>query len=287
MRRRRNWPTTCDDFAAGEPIHARPPSLADRLGKWTVAHARLVFTSAALCLVVGAAGAVATVLVMRESREAEHNLRRAEKNFYAAREVVDRFGAGLAERLADVPGAESIRQDLLTETIAYYREFVEQAESNPQLRVDLAIGLQQAGDAVGKTRFAGRGVGGPRSSPRPLWARLAADSPGSRDHRNHLALSWNNLAGALATAGRFGEARDAQGAAIRIQTQLADEFVEDASCRSDLAQVVLSFGHARNTGRRRGRGRGGVRVAVKLQSYALRTGAGTRCLSTGAGSDAE
>ena len=252
-------------FRAGEPIHARPPSLADRLGKWTVAHARLVFTSAALCLVVGAAGAVATVLVLRESREAEHNLRRAEKNFSAARDVVDRFGAGLAERLAEVPGADSIRQDLLTETIGYYREFVEQAEGNPQLRVDLALAYSKLGTLLENRGSLVEALEA-HERARSLWARLAADSPGSRDHRQHLALSWNNLAGAFAATSRFGEARDAQSAAIRIQMQLADEFVADASCRGDLAQSYCHLGTLETRAGDEPAARAAFESAVKLQS---------------------
>jgi eukaryotic-like serine/threonine-protein kinase len=251
-------------FQAGEPIRARPPSLADRLGKWTVAHARLVFTSAALCLVVGAAGAVATVLVMRESREAEHNLRRAEKNFSAARNVVDRFGAGLAERLAEVPGADSIRQDLLTETIGYYREFVEQAEGDPQLRVDLALAYSKLGTLL-EDRGSLTEALEAHERARALWARLAADSPGSRDHRQHLALGWSKLAGAFAAAGRFDEARDAQNAAIRIQMQLADEFVADASCRSDLAQSYCHLGTLETRAGDEPAARVAFELAVKLQ----------------------
>lgn len=251
-------------FQAGEPIHARPPSLADRLAKWTASHARLVFTSAALCLVVGAVGVIATVLVMRESREAELNLHRAEKNFYAARDVVDRFGAGLAERLTEVPGAESIRQDLLTETIAYYREFAEQAESNPQLRVDLALAYSKLGALLEKRGSLAEALEA-HDRARALWARLAADSPGSREHRDHLALSWNNLAGTLATAGRFEEARDAQNAAVRIQSQLADEFADDVDARSDLAQSYGQLGSLETRAGAAAAAAAAFEMAVKLQ----------------------
>ena len=92
---------------AGEPTHARPPSLADRLSRWMLSRRRLVASAACLCLLMGTCGAAAAIVVMRESRESERSLQRAERNFHAAREVVDRFGAGLAERLADVPGAAS------------------------------------------------------------------------------------------------------------------------------------------------------------------------------------
>ena len=208
---------------------------------------------------------MASVLVMRESREAENNLLRAEKNFLAAREVVDCFGAGLAERLTDVPGAESIRQDLLAETITYYRDFVEQAESDPELRVDLALAYSKLGTLLENRGSLDEAL---KAHDRAcsLWARLAADSPGSRDHRNHLALSWNNLAGAFATEGRFGEARDAQGAAIRLETQLADEFLEDTSSRSDLARSYSNLGTLETRAGEPAAAGAAFEFAVKLQS---------------------
>ena len=79
---------------------------------------------AAACLVAMVGLAASTFLIGREKIRAEQNLRACRTNFREARDAVDRFGARLAERLADIPGAEQVRRELLQDTLQYYQDFV-------------------------------------------------------------------------------------------------------------------------------------------------------------------
>ena len=218
---------------AGEPTVAKPPTIPDRLGKWTYRHRRLVSAAACIGLLAGAGGALSTLLIARASIQADRNYQRAETNFRAARDVVDQFGSRLAERLADIPGASHVRRELLTETIQYYRDFVDQAQDDPTLRADLALTYSKIATLLGESGSTSAAIEAHQTA-RSMYARLVADEPGIREHRRHLALCWNNLAGALARGGRTAEARQAYDAAISIQQQLVQD-ADDVQSLNDLA----------------------------------------------------
>jgi serine/threonine protein kinase/tetratricopeptide (TPR) repeat protein len=225
---------------AGEPTVAKPPTLQERAGKWMRGHKRLVGTAACVCLLAGAGGALSTLLIARESVKADRNYQRAEENFRAARDVVDHFGSRLAERLADIPGASHVRHELLTETIQYYRDFIDQAQGDPGLRADLALTYSKIATLLDERGSANEAIDA-FDTASSMYTRLVADEPGVREHRRHLALCWNNLARALARRGRIDEAREAHGAAIVIQEQLVQD-ADDAQCISDLALSHSNLG---------------------------------------------
>ena len=78
---------------------------------------------------------------------AETNYQRAQAKFQQAREMLDRFGARVAQRLAnEVPGAEGVRKELLAEMLPYYQDFVREAADDPALQADLALTLTKIGN---------------------------------------------------------------------------------------------------------------------------------------------
>ena len=46
---------------------------------------------------------------------------------------------GLADRLLEIPGAESLRRDVLVDALKYYREFLAHAGDDAQLRQEIAV----------------------------------------------------------------------------------------------------------------------------------------------------
>ena len=125
-------------FLRDEPILARPPSLWDKLVKWTRRHRN--FSIAALVfLVLSAMGLLTTtVLVAREqaktraayererrnAAEASEQRDRAESSFRQAREVVDFFARIAADRI-DAPELAPVRREMLEAALAYYRDFLD------------------------------------------------------------------------------------------------------------------------------------------------------------------
>ena len=129
---------------------------------------------------------------------------------------------------------------MLAETIEYYRDFAEQAKDEPQLRADLALTYSKIAALLEDHGSLDEALVA-HEQARDLFARLAGESPGAGEHRRDLALCWNNLARTLGRQGRFADARDAQGAAIRLQTQLV-ESLDDAAGRTDLALSYSNLG---------------------------------------------
>lgn len=132
-------------FLDGRPTIARPPSVADRVGKW-MRRRRKTVTVAAAALGVVAVVSLASAVLVNQARQrlsvaleqSETHRARAERLLDQARGVLDRFGGELSDQLAVTPGAETIRSRALEDTLAYYRYFLAESEGDPRLAVSAA-----------------------------------------------------------------------------------------------------------------------------------------------------
>jgi serine/threonine protein kinase/Tfp pilus assembly protein PilF len=248
----------------GKPTLAKPPTLPDRLHKWARRHKRLVGTVAAACVVAVLGLAASTFLIGRETLRAQQNLERAEANFRHARRTVDRFGARLAERLAEIPGAQQVRRELLQDTLRYYEDFVAQAGNDPALRADLAMTYSKIGtinDEIGSSQEALAAHG----NARRLLQQLARDEPRTAEHRRHLALCLNNLALLRSRAGATDEARRDYREAIQLQEQLVAAAAEEAQYRADLALSHTNLGLLQGETGETGLAEASFREAIRVQ----------------------
>ncbi|HPM83818.1 MAG TPA: serine/threonine-protein kinase, partial [Candidatus Anammoximicrobium sp.] len=227
----------------GKPTAAKPPTGAERLHKWAWRHKRVVTAAAAACLLVVMGLAASTFLIGREKVRAERNFQRAAANFRHARDTVDHFGAQLAERLAEITGAEHVRRELLQDTLNYYREFAAQAGTDPALRAELALTYTKMGtitDRIGSTDEAIAAY----KSARGILEQLVAEAPSAAEYRRELALCVNNLALLLSRSGSTADARDAYDRAIRLQEQLVAESPQAEQYQGDLARSLNNLGLA-------------------------------------------
>jgi hypothetical protein len=117
------------------------------------AHTRVVATAAAVCLLALIGMAVSTLLIAREKSRSEQNYARAEKHFREAQEAVDCLGARLAERLAEVPGAEQVRKDLLRETPPLLRQLRRSGQGQSLAAGGSGHDLQQDRNLDGRDRL--------------------------------------------------------------------------------------------------------------------------------------
>jgi eukaryotic-like serine/threonine-protein kinase len=167
-------------FLAGETPQAKKHWFRNQVRRWRERHQRLVTAVMAAGILLLAASLVTTFLVLREQENTRREQQKtaqalaeksdaladkhksflqAEEYYKTARLAVDKFGLQMSERLADVPGAEGVRRDMIQETLRYYDSFVSQARSDPKLQVDVANALlksgsllEQMGDRHGATR---------------------------------------------------------------------------------------------------------------------------------------
>ncbi|MGA2030743.1 MAG: serine/threonine-protein kinase [Thermoguttaceae bacterium] len=277
-KRREERYTTAREFAddltrvlEGKPTVARPPTMVERLGKWARRHTRMVATAAAVCLLAVVGMAASMLLITREKIKTEQNYTLAQKHFREAQEAVDCLGTRLAERLADVPGAESVRRDLLQETLRYYRGFVDQAKENRVLRADLALTYNKIGTLTAEIGSTDEAVEAQQSAAR-LFEQLAADNPREPDYRRRLAVSQNNLALVLSRSGRTEPARRAYDDAIRVQEELSAASPECQQYLDDLALSYNNLGLLQDETGDPSHAEGSFREAIRLQQRLLDLG---------------
>ncbi len=235
-------------FLEGKPTLARRPNWMDRAGKWTRRHFRLVAASACVAIVAAAVLAASTLMIAAAHEQtkaaldqSEASLARAESHYRQAREVVDRFGARLAERLAQVPGAEAVRAELLRDTLEYYQAFAAQATEDPELQVDLAYTRFKSGkiqEQIGDRHQALVEYGEALAA----FEQLAGKGERGRDYHAEMALCYNDMGLLHGAAGEIAEARTALQAALKLQEQLLHKATEDTRILNDKALTLANLG---------------------------------------------
>ncbi len=251
-------------FLAGEPAFARRPGLGDRATKWARRHSAIVMLAAASVLLLSVVSTASLVLLAREQArtnaafaeseanrlQASKNFARAEDNFQKARDMLDRLGVQMADRLGATPGTEPVRQQLLADTLGFYRQFISQAVGDPQLQHELALAHFKSGVIEAKLGNIAQAVS-EYTSAQMLLEKLAANNSGDAELLAQLALTHNNLAILAAARRDAGEARARYEQAIHLQRQLAADHPENtgyvaqlAESQSNLSMLIVAEGDA-------------------------------------------
>ena len=228
-------------YVAGEQTVARAPSSSERLGKFLRRHRQAAIAVAGCLFVLCVASVIATGLIYREKVKKDAALIEANRNFRQAREVVDRFGAQLADQLASVPGAEDVRRSLLLGTIDYYRDFIRQSGGNDGLRNELATALNKIAlltEHVGTNDEALA----THEEARAAFEQLAKDEPKSVEHLANQALCENNLGLLLGRMGRPEEAEQRFHQAVVRQRRVISLRDNEPRFRRDLALTLNNLG---------------------------------------------
>jgi tetratricopeptide (TPR) repeat protein len=235
-------------FLTGKPTLARRPTLGDRAAKWARRHRSLVAVAACSVFVLSVISAIGMFLLAREQartsanfQAAQQNLQRAKRHEEEAHDAVDRFGLQMADRLSDVPGAETIRRDLLVGALKFYRQFMNDAGHDPQFRRELALAHFKSGVIAGKLGFAKEAIREYQAAE-VLLAELANSDPEKGQTSAHLAVTHNNLALLLVGRGDINAARKHYAAAIRIQRQLVEKHGDQPAYAGQLAESEANFG---------------------------------------------
>ncbi|MBU6174564.1 MAG: serine/threonine-protein kinase, partial [Planctomycetes bacterium] len=113
-------------FLNHQPIAARRPSVADRLGKWALRKKKWV-AATLVCILMIAIGSLSFAFLIRQQRD------RAEMFATNAHVIVDRFGSDFADQLEGIPGTEEIRRNILRETSDYYSQLIRYSSKDPLL----------------------------------------------------------------------------------------------------------------------------------------------------------
>lgn len=238
--------TTAREFAEdlqavldNRPTLAKPPSLAKRASRWASRHRKSVM-AASIGLTIGFVALFVGVLIFAEqNRSLKSSNQYAQLYLHKAQEAVNELGSYEAQ-LASVPGAERIRQSLLREILSYNQEFVAQAAGNEQLRGELALTHSRIGSLVRELESAQQSIPHFERSAE-IFAEVARESPPTPELVRGMSQNMNQLALALADAGRTNQALAAYEQAISWQSTLVDQ-QDESSDRSNLALTRSNFG---------------------------------------------
>jgi hypothetical protein len=251
-KRREDRYATAQEFAddlqrvlEGKPTVARPPSLLDRTARWAQRHREIVAVGSLVGLLALLGLTVGTFMLVREQKRTDDNFKLAEQRFHDAQAAVEGIGMRFSDKLGKIPGAARIRQDLLNQTLKYFRESVEKAKDNPVLREDLASTYGRIGKLSAEIGSNADAIEADRMSIK-IFDELVAANPQKADYRRQLGVSQNYLALALERAGKSDEARSAYAKAIRLQEEILTAGEDRGKSLEDLANDCSNLGHLQN-----------------------------------------
>jgi hypothetical protein len=242
-------------FLEGLPTLARRPTIVDRMGKWARRHRPLVAVGACAVLLLSLVSAVGLVLLAKEQARtsvalkdakqngeiAQQNFERAERHFQQARAAVDQFGVQVSDRLAEFPGVEPVRRQMLLDTLKYYRQFALEAGSDPQLRKETALAHFRSAVIAAKLGAVDEAIREYKSAQSQLRELIEAD-PHDTESQAQLALSHNNLGLLYGGRSDLKSGRVEYEAAISAQRRLVGEHRDDSRFASQLAETEANLG---------------------------------------------
>jgi serine/threonine protein kinase/tetratricopeptide (TPR) repeat protein len=234
-------------FLAGRPALARRPTRLERACRWAQRHTRLVAASTTMAALLLGSLTIGMLLLARQKDrterallEARENFDRAEENLQQACQVVDLFCTRVAGQLADAPGFQPLRQELLNSALGYYRDFIDQAADNAEVHTELARAYFRVGEISEQLSDEAKAI----EAYRDARQRFAALATGSSDPtvEADLALCDNNLGLLLARLENAADARAAYSQAIQRQQRLLAQHPALLRVRAELATSYNNLG---------------------------------------------
>jgi serine/threonine protein kinase/tetratricopeptide (TPR) repeat protein len=249
-------------FLTGDPIQARAITKAERMWRWCRRNPRVALLTAMLVLVLTGGTAAASrqwwraernlKVALAQQQEANEQRRQADRYARKAHQAFDEAFTQLSEsKLIDVPGAQPLRQELLSGAVKYYEEFLRQRGDDPEIQGDMAaayfrvatiyLSLERLDEALEALRqgvdFVDRLC---REYPRdPRWARRLAGFSNSFRALDSASIHLSNR-----LPSRPREAVSTMIRATELWKKLARDHDDLPGFQSDLAFLQLTLAAA-------------------------------------------
>jgi serine/threonine protein kinase len=195
-------------FLEDKPILARRPTMWDKAMKWSRRHRPVVGSAAALLVLTTIGLMFAVWFVAREHRETVKAYEReqtqrqlAEDSFRQARRALDFLTQISDEKLADKPGLQTDRRELLQAALEYYQDFIEQRGDDPSLQADVAASYARIANILSELGHKGDALAATEKA-RKMLENLIREHPDVQEFQIALA-SISHEAWALQGLGQF------------------------------------------------------------------------------------
>lgn len=180
-------------FLRQEPIVARPAGIVERAWKWTQRRPTLA-SLVGVCLLSLVIFVVGTVIYsyrlhVREV-EALAQRERADVNYQEARDAMNRMLTTM--RTSKQTDLITLRRALQNEALSFFLKVADQQESDPQIRLDMATALMEAGSlqiSLGRGDDAKANI----EKARTRFSDLTREFPNDPRYRFGMAKSWHLL----------------------------------------------------------------------------------------------
>ena len=123
-------------FLHDEPIHAKPPSLMERMRKWGRRHPAYIGALFVVLFVTLLISGFSNWRIAQANRRERLRADEAEQRFSQARQAVDLL-IEVSENDLDRPPLQSVQKRLLESALVYYQDFVAQYRGNPAREAEL------------------------------------------------------------------------------------------------------------------------------------------------------
>lgn len=212
----------------GRPTLARPPSPIMRAVKWAVRHQRLVVLAAATILFTSVALGISTWRAQRDAW-------RLEELWKKHQALANRTLPAVADSLANVPGAERGRREVLVALIDYYRQYVQEFRGNRATRVGVSNSLFQLGNLYNELGQLPEAIEKFREA-QLLSLELVESEPRKLEYQRLWATSTSKLGRCLTLQGETKEARSNLEKAIVQQESLSHSNPDSIAFATELAE---------------------------------------------------
>lgn len=243
-----------EHFLADEPVSAHRESAPLRWRRWLRKRPRLA-TGGAVALLASIVGlsAIAAVQTRAKSSLAATNIalekqrRRAQSREDAAIAAFTKFGDAVKKepRLKDSPELGELRQRLLREPQAFFRELKNQLEADNDSQ---PRSLERLASANGELALLNNEIGDKTDAlaaarqSLAVFQNLAEAHPEAAEHQSGLAKSHYMLASLLVETGGLAEAQTQYEAALKLLRRLADESPQVVEHQNSLAEAHNALG---------------------------------------------
>jgi tetratricopeptide (TPR) repeat protein/tRNA A-37 threonylcarbamoyl transferase component Bud32 len=260
-------------WLADEPVEAYREPLPALLARWARRHKTAVTAAAVLLLTALAALSCSTVLIAREQKLTEQarlgereQRQQAQKSLAMACQAVDEMLTEVGStRLAELPGVDEVRRELLNKALVFYQRFLEQRGEDPHLRLETGRAYRRLAAVYEMLGQPQKGLEASTASL-DILNRLATEVPERQDYQFEMAESHKGQGLLLDRLGRYADALTEQRESGRILAELFLQHEDEPFYAEALADSDNNLGNTLSTMEHRAEAADAYRRA--LRTYA-------------------